>query len=139
MDMIHFTGSADRTVKFWDLETFELIGSTRPEVSDIMCSLKWKLLSHFNYLGNSILCWVYPKMQKTCTRLPFLLFSMPAFILFYLFNFIILGYGLHPISLTKLVTPLQSTGLRAITFHPDGRTLFSGLEDSMKVWIVIVM
>ena len=27
--MIHFTRSADRTVKFWDLETFELIGSTR--------------------------------------------------------------------------------------------------------------
>ena len=40
--MIHFTGSADRTVKFWDLETFELIGSTRPEVSDIIFSLKWK-------------------------------------------------------------------------------------------------
>lgn len=27
-------GSADRTVKFWDLETFELIGSSRPEVSN---------------------------------------------------------------------------------------------------------
>lgn len=27
-----FTGSADRTVKFWDLETFELIGSAGPEV-----------------------------------------------------------------------------------------------------------
>nr|GFD40347.1 katanin p80 WD40 repeat-containing subunit B1 homolog isoform X3 [Tanacetum cinerariifolium] len=26
------TGSSDKTVKFWDLETFELIGSTRPEV-----------------------------------------------------------------------------------------------------------
>lgn len=26
-------GSADRTVKFWDLETFELIGSAGPEVS----------------------------------------------------------------------------------------------------------
>ncbi|WZZ84987.1 hypothetical protein YC2023_113566 [Brassica napus] len=26
------TGSADRTVKFWDLETFELIGSGGPEV-----------------------------------------------------------------------------------------------------------
>lgn len=25
-------GSADRTVKFWDLETFELIGSAGPEV-----------------------------------------------------------------------------------------------------------
>ena len=37
--MIHFPGSADRTVKFWDLESFELIGSTRPEVSDIMYSL----------------------------------------------------------------------------------------------------
>lgn len=27
-----FPGSADRTVKFWDLETFELIGSSGPEV-----------------------------------------------------------------------------------------------------------
>lgn len=26
------SGSADRTVKFWDLETFELIGSAGPEV-----------------------------------------------------------------------------------------------------------
>lgn len=26
------TGSADKTVKFWDLETFELIGSAGPEV-----------------------------------------------------------------------------------------------------------
>jgi len=27
-----YLGSADRTVKFWDLETFELIGSAGPEV-----------------------------------------------------------------------------------------------------------
>lgn len=33
-----FPGSADRTVKFWDLETFELIGSTRAEVSELMFS-----------------------------------------------------------------------------------------------------
>lgn len=26
------SGSSDKTVKFWDLETFELIGSTGPEV-----------------------------------------------------------------------------------------------------------
>ena len=26
------TGSADKTVKFWDLETFEMIGSSGPEV-----------------------------------------------------------------------------------------------------------
>ncbi|RWW49364.1 hypothetical protein BHE74_00044504, partial [Ensete ventricosum] len=33
------SGSADRTVKFWDLETFELIGSAGPETinkSDII-------------------------------------------------------------------------------------------------------
>lgn len=30
-----FAGSADRTVKFWDLETFELIGSARREVSKL--------------------------------------------------------------------------------------------------------
>jgi len=29
------TGSADRTVKFWDLETFELIGSAGPEVLSV--------------------------------------------------------------------------------------------------------
>lgn len=30
-------GSADRTVKFWDLETFELIGSAGPEVFLFLC------------------------------------------------------------------------------------------------------
>lgn len=29
-------GSADKTVKFWDLETFELIGSAGPEVSNFI-------------------------------------------------------------------------------------------------------
>ena len=32
-------GSADRTVKFWDLETFELIGSAGPEVFLCLMSL----------------------------------------------------------------------------------------------------
>ncbi|XP_072078989.1 uncharacterized protein [Arachis hypogaea] len=50
-------GSADRTVKFWDLETFELIGSARRE----------------------------------------------------------------------------ATGVRSIAFHPDGRTLFTGHEDGLKL------
>ncbi|KAI9094740.1 hypothetical protein K1719_026546 [Acacia pycnantha] len=50
--------SADRTVKFWDLETFELIGSARCE----------------------------------------------------------------------------ATGVCSIAFHSDGRTLFAGLEDSLKVY-----
>ena len=27
-------------------------------------------------------------------------------------------------------------GVRSIAFHPDGRTLFAGLEDSLKVQIV---
>lgn len=31
--LFHLSGSADRTVKFFDLETFELIGSAGPEVS----------------------------------------------------------------------------------------------------------
>lgn len=31
--LVDVTGSADRTVKFFDLETFELIGSAGPEVS----------------------------------------------------------------------------------------------------------
>lgn len=36
------SGSADKTVKFWDLESFELIGSAGPEVC---CShLHWDLL-----------------------------------------------------------------------------------------------
>jgi len=52
------TGSADRTVKFWDLETFELIGSAGPE----------------------------------------------------------------------------DTGVRSMVFHPDGKTLFCGLEQSLKVF-----
>ncbi|KAF3485869.1 hypothetical protein F2Q69_00056502 [Brassica cretica] len=43
------TGSADRTVKFWDLETFELIGSGGPETSGVRC------LS-FNPDGKTVLC-----------------------------------------------------------------------------------
>ena len=38
------SGSSDRTVKFWDLETFELIGSTRPEVPVVPCSPLYKLI-----------------------------------------------------------------------------------------------
>jgi len=34
--LVHETGSADRTVKFFDLETFELIGSAGPEVSSLL-------------------------------------------------------------------------------------------------------
>ena len=130
--MIHFPGSADRTVKFWDLESFELIGSTRPEVSDIMYSLNWKLLSDFKHRWSSVLCWDYPEMQR---HVPGLLFDPVLYASF----FIMLGYGFHPTFLTKLVTPFQATGVRGITFHPDGRTLFSGLEDSLKVWIVPVV
>jgi hypothetical protein len=32
-ESVHLAGAADRTVKFWDLETFELIGSSGPEVN----------------------------------------------------------------------------------------------------------
>ena len=52
-----YAGSADKTVKFWDLETFELIGSAGPEVCSnwsvtkafcIACDLNagklWKML-----------------------------------------------------------------------------------------------
>ncbi|KAK1260627.1 hypothetical protein QJS04_geneDACA022532 [Acorus gramineus] len=52
------TGSADRVVQFWDLETFELIGSSGSEAS----------------------------------------------------------------------------GVRSVSFHPDGRTLFCGLDESLKVF-----
>lgn len=38
----HFSGSTDRTIKFWDLETFELIGSAGPEV--ILCLMVLLLL-----------------------------------------------------------------------------------------------
>lgn len=31
-------GSADKTVKFWDLETLELIGSGGTEVSSVVCT-----------------------------------------------------------------------------------------------------
>jgi len=41
ISLIYFpcTGSADRTVKFWDLETFELIGSAGPEVLSVTAIL----------------------------------------------------------------------------------------------------
>lgn len=43
------SGSADRTVKFWDLETFEMIGSTRPEVPEL----------RFCFLICPVLLWRY--------------------------------------------------------------------------------
>jgi WD40 repeat protein len=42
-----FVGSADRTVKFWDLETFELIGSAGPEV--ILCLKRYLLSSTWEH------------------------------------------------------------------------------------------
>lgn len=45
-----FTGSADRTVKFWDLETFELIGSAGPEVSCVF----WISLLALDYMSLSL-------------------------------------------------------------------------------------
>jgi|APAra0007618257_1042622.scaffolds.fasta_scaffold01607_5 WD40 repeat protein len=38
-------GSADKTVKFWDLETFELIGSGGTEVSCVVCTASIYALS----------------------------------------------------------------------------------------------
>lgn len=31
------------------------------------------------------------------------------------------------------VSVLQSTGVRSIAFHPEGKTLFSGLDNCLKV------
>lgn len=31
-------------------------------------------------------------------------------------------------------TPFETTGVRALAFHPDGRCLFSALQDGMRVW-----
>lgn len=31
-------------------------------------------------------------------------------------------------------TPPEATGIRAIAFHPDGRHLFSALQDGLRVW-----
>lgn len=31
----------------------------------------------------------------------------------------------------------QATGVRSIKFHPDGRTLFCGLDDCLKVLICL--
>lgn len=38
-----------------------------------------------------------------------------------------------PYFMTEFNCLFQATGVRAIAFHPDGRTLFCGLEDSLKV------
>jgi len=41
-------GSADRTVRFWDLETFELIGTAGPEVLFILLKIqKLSVLASF--------------------------------------------------------------------------------------------
>jgi katanin p80 WD40 repeat-containing subunit B1 len=41
------TGSADKTLKFWDLETFELIGSSGPENSREYFEPVWSLIINF--------------------------------------------------------------------------------------------
>ncbi|RRT42952.1 hypothetical protein B296_00056764 [Ensete ventricosum] len=41
------SGSADRTVKFWDLETFELIGSAGPEVTGVGRTIPYDIQSKF--------------------------------------------------------------------------------------------
>ncbi|KAM7274571.1 hypothetical protein ACFE04_016437 [Oxalis oulophora] len=56
------TGSADRTVKFWDLETFELIGSTGPETSGVRCLT-------FNPDGRTLLCGLHESL-KVCSWEP---------------------------------------------------------------------
>ncbi|MBA0556877.1 hypothetical protein Golob_026946, partial [Gossypium lobatum] len=51
-----FTGSADRTVKFWDLETFELIGSAGPETTGVRCLT-------FNPDGRTVLCGLHESLK----------------------------------------------------------------------------
>ena len=31
-------------------------------------------------------------------------------------------------------TPSEATGIRAMAFHPDGRHVFSALQDGLRVW-----
>ena len=31
-------------------------------------------------------------------------------------------------------TPPEATGVRAMAFHPDGRHVFSALQDGLRVW-----
>uniref|UniRef100_A0A6N2LEJ7 Katanin p80 WD40 repeat-containing subunit B1 homolog n=1 Tax=Salix viminalis TaxID=40686 RepID=A0A6N2LEJ7_SALVM len=50
------TGSADRTVKFWDLETFELIGSAGPETTGVRCLT-------FNSDGRTLLCGLHESLK----------------------------------------------------------------------------
>ncbi|RVW51236.1 Katanin p80 WD40 repeat-containing subunit B1-like [Vitis vinifera] len=49
-------GSADRTVKFWDLETFELIGSAGPETAGVRCMT-------FNPDGKTLLCGLHESLK----------------------------------------------------------------------------
>ncbi|KAF9675125.1 hypothetical protein SADUNF_Sadunf10G0198800 [Salix dunnii] len=50
------TGSADRTVKFWDLETFELISSAGPETTGVRCLT-------FNSDGRTLLCGLHESLK----------------------------------------------------------------------------
>ncbi|GJW70204.1 katanin p80 WD40 repeat-containing subunit B1 homolog isoform X1 [Tanacetum coccineum] len=40
----------------------------------------------------------------------------------------------QPLIYTALLLTVQATGVRSITFHPDGKTLFCGLDSSFKVY-----
>ncbi|KAK6921524.1 WD40 repeat [Dillenia turbinata] len=50
------TGSSDRTVKFWDLETFEPIGSAGPEPTGVRCMT-------FNPDGGTLLCGLHESLK----------------------------------------------------------------------------
>ncbi|OMO93691.1 hypothetical protein CCACVL1_06383 [Corchorus capsularis] len=49
-------GSSDRTVKFWDLETFKLIGSAGPETTGVRCLT-------FNPDGRTVLCGLHESLK----------------------------------------------------------------------------
>lgn len=63
-------GSADRTVKFWDLETFELIGSSGPEVSNFVVfashSDLWSPIDTLSLLNVSWNCFDIVKELTIC-------------------------------------------------------------------------
>ncbi|KAF6167670.1 hypothetical protein GIB67_031253 [Kingdonia uniflora] len=117
------TGSADRTVNFWDLETFELTGSAGPERASLSISSNSFLL---HFLKGAVGVFVKIFSVALYFEENFIDVSKVEKVEESFIGAYSIWYGFFIFS--------KATEVRSISFHPDGKTLFCGLDDYMKVF-----
>ncbi|CAI5951666.1 unnamed protein product [Closterium sp. NIES-65] len=99
--------SSDRTCKFWDLETFELVGSTGTEVCSSDRTCKFWDLETFELVGST---------GTEANGMRSLAFTPD-------------GQAL----LAPSADSLKASGMRSLAFTPDGQALLAPSADSLKV------